>query len=538
MIPFWKKTPFFRLLLPLIAGIISEHYCQLPVYAVYYFVSVGITFWYIVQKFSSFNRFSYAYFSGIFIYTWLFALGIAITMCHELRFNAEHFSSYFHKATIYSMRIEEPLIEKSKTYRAIASVRQVLYDGNKISVNGRCYIYFRKGALAKKLQYGSLIYTDKIPQSITKASDTASFDFKKYAALQGIYHQVYLKDDDYIISGIDTSFSIYKYLFQLRSHLITIIHQYIPDPRHAAVAIALLTGYRMELNQNLTQVYQSTGTIHIIAISGMHLALIYFLLQFVFNFLVKSQKLNVFKEVAILVLLWLFSLLTGGGASVIRAVIMFSFISFGKIIHKKGSIENALAVSAFFMLCYNPYLLWDIGFQLSYAAVLSLVIFMKPLYEMITIQNPMLDGLWKMNAVTLSAQILTLPLCIYHFHQMPVLFLPANLIAVPLSTLALYGLLLLAGISSFPLLGNFAGKMIAWLIQWMNDAMTYLSYYRFAVMDELTPGLIDIIFLYGIISFSYIVYLTANKKYFFGGLVCVLLIAIKRVIYLLLGFNF
>jgi competence protein ComEC len=248
--------------------------------------------------------------------------------------------------------------------------------------------------------------------------------------------------------------------------------------------------------------------------------------------------MRLWNEVLILVSLWLFSLLTGGGASVIRAVIMFTFMSLGKLLYKKGAIENALAASAFFMLCYNPYLLWDIGFQLSYAAVLSLVIFMKPVYELFTIQNPLLDSFWKMNAVTLSAQILTLPLCVYHFHQMPLLFLPANLIAVPLSTLALYGLLLLAGISSFPPLGNFAGKLISWLIQWMNDAMTFLSRYRFAILDELKPGLIDIILIYCIIWFSYGFYLTANKKYLFGWLVCLLLIAIKSVMYLLLGFKF
>jgi competence protein ComEC len=189
-------------------------------------------------------------------------------------------------------------------------------------------------------------------------------------------------------------------------------------------------------------------------------------------------------------------LLTGGGASVIRAVIMFSFISLGKLLHRKGTIYNALACSAFFMLCYQPTLLWDIGFQLSYAAVLSLVVFMQPIYQWFNFENPLLDGFWKMNAVTLSAQVLTLPLCVYHFHQLPVLFLPANLLAIPLSTLALYGLLLLNGLSFYPPLASILAKLIALLINAMTEWTAYLARFRFAVIEGLFPTLWEIGIIY------------------------------------------
>jgi competence protein ComEC len=435
------------------------------------------------------------------------------------------------------LRLEEPPVERAKTYRAIAFVTHWIADGRKIPVKGKCYVYFKKEPSVQKLDYASVILTTSIPKPIP-ASDTASFDFRRYAALQKIYHQLYLKERDYIIQGRDSSFNVYDYLYRVRGHLIRVIHRYISDPQEAAVAIALLTGYRAELDRDLSAMYQRTGTIHVIAISGMHLALIYLLLQIIFRPIDRYRSLRVWKELLILTFLWLFSLLTGAGASVIRAVIMFSFISFGKIMDKKGSIENALAASAFFMLCYHPYLLWDIGFQLSYAAVLSLVVFMKPIQAMIPVENPLLAGFWNMNAVTLSAQVLTLPLCIYHFHQMPLLFLPANLIAVPLSTIVLYALLLLIAVSQFTAISQHIGSLISFIIRLMNDGVAYLSQYRFAVADELNLDLIDIILMYAIIWFSYVFYQTANKKYLFGGLVCVLLIATKSVMSLLLAFKF
>lgn len=525
MIPFWKKAPFFRLLLPLIVGIITEYYLQLPSYAIWILIVFGCLLWYISRSLSSFRRFRYRFLSGINVQIIFFCLGVSCMMCHELRFESRHFSKHIKNENFLLLSLEESPVERVKTYRAIASATHLISEGRKVPVSGKCYVYFKKETSVQKLSYASIIQIATMPKSIP-ANDTTTFDFRRYAAFQKIYHQVYLKERDYIIHKKDSSFDVYAYLYRLRDHLIGIIYRYVTKPQDAAVAIALLTGYRAELDRDLSAIYQSTGTIHVIAISGMHLALIYLLLQFMIRPLDRFKHGRIAKELFILIFLWLFSLLTGGGASVIRAVIMFSFISLGKIIHKKGSIENALTTSAFFMLCHNPYLLWDIGFQLSYAAVLSLVVFMKPIYEMISIENPLLAGFWKMNAVTLSAQVLTLPLCIYHFHQMPLLFLPANLIAVPLSTFALYGLLLLVMLSPYEFISSYMGIIISRIIQLMNDMMEYLSLYRFAVLDELKPGLIEIVLIYGMIWFSYLFYQTANKKYFFGGLLCVLLLAI------------
>jgi len=529
MIPFWKKAPFFRLLLPLMAGILTEYYVPLPIYVLSILISCGSLLWYLQRSLSSFRRFRHRFLTGIPVQTIFFCLGVACAMCHELRFETRHFSKYVKEENILLLRLEEPPVVRAKTYRTIATVTHCIAEGRKVPVSGKCFVYFKKEDAVQKLSYASVIQITSTPKPIP-ANDTGKFDFRRYATLQKIYHQVYLKERDYVIHGKDSSFDIYTYLYQTRDYLIGIIHRYVTNPQEAAVAIALLTGYRAELDRNLSAIYQSTGTIHVIAISGMHLALIYVLLQFMFRPLDRFRRLRVWKELLILIFLWLFSLLTGAGASVIRAVIMFSFISLGKIIHKKGSIENALAASAFFMLCNNPYLLWDIGFQLSYAAVLSLVVFMKPIEEMISIENPLLNGFWKMNAVTLSAQMLTLPLCIYHFHQMPLLFLPANLIAVPLSTIALYGLLLLMALSHFTFIGQQIGSIISRIIQLMNDGMAYFSQYRFAVADELNLDLIDIILMYALIWFSYVFYQTANKKYLFGGLICMLILGIMKTI--------
>lgn len=138
-----------------------------------------------------------------------------------------------------------------------------------------------------------------------------------------------------------------------------------------------------------------------------------------------------------------------------------------------------MAVSAFLLLCINPYGLWDVGFQLSYAAVLSIIIFMRPIYNWFYIKNKALDFIWKLNAVTLAAQILTIPLSIYHFHQFPLLFFLTNFLAVPLSSIILLGEILLCCISFIPAAAMLLGKALFWLIWVMN---TYVE------QVELIPG--------------------------------------------------
>jgi competence protein ComEC len=175
---------------------------------------------------------------------------------------------------------------------------------------------------------------------------------------------------------------------------------------------------------------------------------------------------------------------------------MFTCIVLGQSLGRKNnSIYNTLAVSAFILLCINPFWLWDVGFQLSYAAVLSIIIFMRPIYNWFYFKNKVLDFVWKMNAVTLAAQILTVPLGIYHFHQFPPLFWLTNFVAVPLSSIILLGEIFLCAIFFIPALAALAGKLLSWLIWGMNSWVERVEAIRFSLWDGLHISLPQAILL-------------------------------------------
>ena len=160
---------------------------------------------------------------------------------------------------------------------------------------------------------------------------------------------------------------------------------------------------------------------------------------------------------------------------------------------------NTLAASAFCMLIANPFTLWDVGFLLSYAAVVSIVTFMKPVYKLLTFPNKILDKIWSLTSVTISAQVLTIPIVIYYFHQFPNLFLITNLFAVPLSGFILYGEILLLIISPFSTIAAWLGGMLQAMISTMNNFIERVNYLPFAVWSDLQLSVLQTWLLYGII---------------------------------------
>ncbi|RYZ25975.1 MAG: ComEC/Rec2 family competence protein, partial [Sphingobacteriales bacterium] len=184
---------------------------------------------------------------------------------------------------------------------------------------------------------------------------------------------------------------------------------------------------------------------------------------------------NRIRLLTILAGIWLFSLLAGGSPSVVRSAVMFSCIATGNAISKTSSVYNSLAGSAFLLLAYNPYWLWDTGFQLSYSAVLSIIIFQSPVYGLLDLRNRMLVIVWKTCAVTISAQILTTPVSIFYFHQFPLLFLLTNFIAIPLSSLILIFEIALCLLAPFPFLAGLTGRLTGHLIYFMNMFVEFVD---------------------------------------------------------------
>lgn len=483
---FWKKAPFIRLLLSMMAGIVLQWRLQINLQLLWITLSTVTILSAIFFFIPIFKRYTFNSLNGIIICLVFTVIGALLTWQEDIRHDHNWIGNIYDGTDALIVTIDEPLVEKTKSLKANATVSFLQRNDSLINATGKIILYFKKDtSLLRSLQYGSQIIFKQKLQEIKNSGNPGGFDYKRYSLFNGITHQVYLKPDDFQLLPGKKQNVIRKFIYSSREWVLSSLRKNIKGDKELGLAEALLIGYKDDLDQTLVQSYTNTGVVHVIAISGLHLGLIYWLLLLLFKPLQRSRKTKWVNALLIITGLWLFTLLAGAQPSVLRSAVMFSCLVLGKNIDKKASIFNTLAFSAFILLCINPYWLWDVGFQLSYTAVLSIVIFMRPIYNLFYTKNKIIDFFWKLNAVTLAAQILTVPVSIYHFHQFPVYFFITNFIAVPLSGVILIGEIILCVISFMPTVALFIGTIVSWLIGLMNTCVERVEAIPHSLWDSL-----------------------------------------------------
>jgi competence protein ComEC len=502
-VPIWKRAPFIRLFVPLAAGIVIQFYTGLTFHLIIPGIVCFSTAFFLFYLFPAGIRYKLRSVQGFILELIIAVCGMYIAWQKDIRNDPQWFGHSYDDSMHLVIRIDEPPVSKSKSYKAEGIVTAIVSDDTIYPKKGKLFLYFAKDSTGASIQYGTQILLRKPLQQIKNTGNPAAFDFKRYAAFQQISHNIYLEEKDYVILADKDVHPFWRFIYSSRSYIITVLRQYTGDDKNiTGVAEALLIGYKEDLDKDLVQAYSNTGVVHIIAISGLHLGLIYFVLSWIFARLPYLKKHRLMRIVLILASLWLFAILTGSSASVLRSAVMFTCILFGKSYFKGSSIYNALAASAFMLLCYNPWFLWDVGFQLSYLAVTGIVWIQQPLYRLIYIKNKWLNKIWNMASVTIAAQLAAFPLCIYYFHQFPNLFLITNLLIVPLSTLILFAEILLIILSGVNIAAMYAGRIIGFLIDMMNAIVRVCNEFPFSMIDDIYSNAASTWLLYGIVVFA------------------------------------
>ena len=507
---FWRSVPFLRLLIPLIAGILIQRYIHpsfliITITAFFFFcIFCAVTYLFTAYKYRL------RWVSGSSINLMIVCFGSALLYFQNIENDPEWIGHFIKGKETILLTLQEPLTEKPNSFKVTAKVESVLKNGEWQKVKGNILVYLKKDSTPPTLQYGSQIIIAKTLQPISNSGNPGGFDYKGYCASQDIHYQIYLQPKEYrVLNGLKKN-TLTELLINTRNNVLSLFRKWVPGQKETGVAEALLIGYRDDLDKELVQSYSNTGVVHIIAISGLHLGMIYGLMVLILKPFRKLKWIRFIKPFIILLVLWGFSLLAGAAASILRSAVMFSFIVIGESLGRKTNIYNTLAASAFCLLVYNPYFFWDVGFQLSYAAVVSIILFMKPIYRQMYFTNKILNTVWELNAVTLSAQVLTLPIILYYFHQFPNLFLFTNFVAVPLSGFILYGELLLLIFAKIPFLNLWSGKIISFLIAQMDGVIERTDRIPYSVTDNIHVDLTQTILLY--FAIAYIAYWLLTKK--------------------------
>ena len=326
------------------------------------------------------------------------------------------------------------------------------------------------------------------------------------------------KLDNYNKQEFNLRFAALKCRRILLNHL----REIIPDEKSFAVGAALLLGYTKDLDKDIRQTFAATGASHVLSISGLHFSIIYGILYFLFSFLGNHKKGRILRQAIILPLLWFFVFLTGMGPSVIRAAVMISLWGFGNAFLYKSFTINTVGAAAFFMLLYNPFNLYDVGFQLSFSAVMAILLINPHLVKLYKSRNPMIQYIWELSCVSTSAQLGTAPLSMYYFHQFPLLFLVTNLFAIPMTAIILCLMPLSLLLQCLPV--NNWGLMwpVNQSLNWFIAGLEKMEEIPNQLVDNIFLSEVDVIFIICHVTFFFLLLIKKRIYYFCLLFICVL----------------
>lgn len=378
--------------------------------------------------------------------------------------------------------------EKERSFGVEMKIVAFSRDSQSVSPSrGKVIVYLQKNELARSLRIGDTIL---FSGAFSKPSPQfpAEPDYSEYLRHKGIGGTGYCDSLHFALVGRNQSFSIRQIAWDSRASLIGIYERFGLTGDELAIASALTLGFKEDLSDDIRQTYSDAGVMHILAVSGLHVGIVFAIIAFMLGFFTNQGAQRRFKSVVIIVAIWVYAFVTGLSPSVTRASFMLSVILLGYVIDRRPIMLNTLFLSAFVLLIINPDNLYDIGFQLSYSAVLGIFMFFKPISDVLrdrkgwhrvtwqrTPHKMFVLWAWDLAAMSIAAQVGTLPLSLYYFHKFSVYFLLANYAAIPLATVIIWAAAMLLIFNWVPVLSSFLAVALSWLIGLQNSFISAIG---------------------------------------------------------------
>lgn len=480
---FLHQTPYFRFLLPLIGGIFFQILfpnINLPLVIILSILFCIILLFFLTKQTQYFftNRVW-----GFLAFVFIFLLGMQLVK------NKQKAQPHFKltENTYIATIIENPT-EKKNSFQTVLSVGYLKDSSGLHRENGKVLAYFAKDSSVENLQFGDQLIVESYINPVKHSGNPNTFNYKRYLSFQEIYHQTYIKSGSFKIVDHNKGPILKLLSNKIRNKLLNIYRQNEITGDEFAVLSALTLGYKQELNPEIRSAFSSSGAMHILAVSGLHVGIIYIILIRLLFFLQRNKYGRILQSSIIILLLFFYAFLTGLSSSVLRATLMFAILGFGKMFVRQTNIYNTIFVSAFVMLLANPYSITDVGFQLSYMAVFSIIFFYPKIYSFIEVNHFFADKIWQLIAVAIAAQIGTFPLTLYYFNQFPVYFILANIFIIPIAMILIYAAVSLFLLSFSDLIIDYLAPVVKYITVALNFSVKTISELPFS---KIYPVYID-----------------------------------------------
>ena len=520
----WSSFPFARITLVFTGGLLAARFWEGPVWIVGSLLGLLLLLYVIVG--TTFR--AWRPWLGLLGLGGIFLLGYLRWLTHEIRHDPEHLTHWATSIEAYEAIALDDAHEKNTRNSVVVAVCRARVQGKWQQVQGKVQVSLPK-CTALQVCYGDVLLIQGQPCTVRTARNPYAFDYAAFLGLSQIYHQQFVKEDAIAVMAHQLPNPLRALSFRVLRYCQSILTQCIHHPEARAVILALVLGQKNALTSAVIASYTRAGTMHVLAVSGLHVGMLYWCLRLILGLLKYVWNGRWPSSVVSLGVLWFYAFVTGLSPSVLRATTMFTFVIMAAMLGRETNIYNTLAVSAFLLLFWDPMLLFTASFQLSYLAVLGIVYLQPRIYRALALSNWMLDRLWLFSSVSIGAQVATMPLSLYYFHQFPTYFVVANWVVVPAALVVLcLGLMVL--VTSF-----WAGLsvLIAWLLETVvlgiNIFIDSIQRLPYSLIEAVYLSTYEVLLWYGLLVLGLIFLHTKKMQYLIAMSVLAILLSLHTM---------
>lgn len=518
----FRKAPLLRFLFPFIVGLLGSYYLSpviLKETKLYFFVFLGsgmmLFIFYSAKKLHKFFDFV------------LIPFIILLAMClTNTRLNIQEIntSETTHQGIIY----DTPKLKNNSVLIPV-QIKDKMPESYFKEQDCKAYLYTTKdSSLIDKYKVGDWVIFNTELKKITNSGNPNEFNYKRFMYNRGVVYQAFLPDSCLLNLGYHGQLPLKRISKSIQSKIAKLFDASIFSENAKALIVALTVGNKEYISDDMKSSFTNSGAVHVLAVSGLHVGIIYLILNYLLGFMNRSNHLKIMKTVLVVFFIWMYALITGLSPSVTRAALMFTLINIGTSLNRDISFYNILAGAALIMLVINPLNIFEVGFQLSFLAVGGIVFFQPLIYNWFSFSNVILDNVYKLFTVSLAAQITTAPLTIFYFNQFPSYFWLTNVFIIPLVFCLVFLAVLYLSFSWLPVLAVKIGWLLNLLANITNWWVRFVDSFPNSVIENISIGFFSLAALYILLwALSYWLIKRKSKPFIVGASMLLILLGLN-----------
>ena len=517
----FSKYHILRGLVPYIAGVFLA--CYLQTFVFNYLIIIVLALFFLFLSYLLLCKFfpSLRFVSSAVFFLLFLSVGFVFTCkknCSVSIFQKQ-------KNVVFSGKMAARILttpsKKEKAVRVFAKV----YPPDHPNIQPHALLYMKNDSAARALARGDLLLLDVRLRPPDAPKNPDAFDYRQYLLRKGVSLTAYVDARSWLrlehhprpspVAAVAALQSRFSELFAANG---------LSGPEYSVIT-AVLLGNDDTMEADLKAGYAAAGVSHILCVSGMHVGIIFMILNFLLKPMDYYRRLRFLKSLLLIGAVWFYAALTGLAPSVQRSATMFTFMTVGGLLRRNANIFHSLFASMFFLLLFNPLLIFEIGFEMSYLAVFGIVIFQPRFAALLSPKTRVGRYVWELVCVSVAAQLATFPLSVFYFGQFPNYFLLSNLSVMSLSFVVIVTGVVLLAVSWWPAVANGVGWLLTHEIRLMNGIISFINTLPYSVTDHLSFTLVQTLLIYGIIILVFLFLVKKIKilKYCFLSLIIVLL---------------